>query len=229
MAVDQALLASANADGQVTLRFYRWAPATLSLGYFQVADQRREHPPSSHCDLVRRTTGGGAILHDRELTYSLCVPCTNRLSSSHQALYLQVHGAVIEALRDWGIEATLYSAGERAAANPPFLCFQRRSPGDIVLNGVKICGSAQRRLNAAILQHGSILLARSEFAPELQGVHEAAGFAVPAATFQCRLTERISQRLQLAFLPSNLHKREQFISHEIQQNQFARHDWNYRR
>ncbi len=229
MAVDQALLTSANTDGQVTLRFYRWSPATLSLGYFQIAEQRCEHPPSSRCEWVRRTTGGGAILHDRELTYSLCVPCTNRLSASHRELYHQVHGAVIEALRDWRIEASLYASREKAPAKLSFLCFQRRSPGDIVLQDVKICGSAQRRLNAAILQHGSILLACSEFAPELPGVHDVAGFNVPAASFQRRLTERLSERLQLAFQPSQLDEREQFISREIQQRQFAQHDWNYRR
>jgi lipoate-protein ligase A len=229
MAVDQALLASANSDGQVTLRFYRWAPATLSLGFFQYAEQRREHSASSNCPLVRRTTGGGAILHDRELTYSLCVPCTNRLSDAHQELYLHVHGALIEALRDWGIEASLHAGRERTSQSAPFLCFQRRSPGDIVLSGVKICGSAQRRLNAAILQHGSILISGSEHAPELPGVREASGLDVPVDLLQRRLTERLGQRLQLDFLPSHLYEREQFISQEIQQKQFAQHDWNYRR
>ena len=116
MAVDQALLASANGTGQVTLRFYRWSPPTLSLGYFQAADQRREHQPSLSCDLVRRVTGGGAILHHRELTYSLCVPCENRLSNEHQVLYRLVHGAMIESLHEWGIDASLYLDRQNSSA-----------------------------------------------------------------------------------------------------------------
>lgn len=229
MAVDQALLVSANETGQIILRFYRWSPATLSLGYFQSAAERETHSASIDCDLVRRTTGGGAILHDQELTYSLCVPCSNRFSANHAELYARVHGAVIESLRDWGVRATLYPGSKSRAEAGRFLCFQRRSPGDIIVGNMKICGSAQRRMNAAILQHGSIVLATSPFAPEVEGVREASGANVPSAALTIRLTECLSQQLQLAFLPSQLHEREQIISHEIQQKQFAQHDWNFRR
>src|SRR5438445_617792 len=69
MAVDEALLEDAARSGRPTLRFYGWAEPTLSLGYFQPYAQRASHPPSSRCAVVRRPTGGGAILHDAELTY----------------------------------------------------------------------------------------------------------------------------------------------------------------
>src|SRR5262245_32066382 len=74
MAVDQALLESAAASGGVALRFYQWSEPTLSLGYFQPIAARSEHPPSLHSPVVRRASGGGAILHDRELTYSIAAP-----------------------------------------------------------------------------------------------------------------------------------------------------------
>src|SRR5687767_13677741 len=80
MAVDEALLASA-AAGVATLRFYTWSQPTLSLGYFQHAHQRDAHAASRSCPLVRRASGGGAILHDRELTYSLAVPLRQRLGA----------------------------------------------------------------------------------------------------------------------------------------------------
>lgn len=72
MALDQALLDEC--QEQPVLRFYRWSQPTLSLGYFQKHQQREGHQPSIDCPMLRRSTGGGAILHDHELTYSLLVP-----------------------------------------------------------------------------------------------------------------------------------------------------------
>src|SRR5690242_1143259 len=73
MAVDEALLETAADAGIATLRFYQWNEPTLSLGYFQAAAERNQHSMSSGCPLVRRASGGGAILHDRELTYSIAM------------------------------------------------------------------------------------------------------------------------------------------------------------
>ena len=74
MAVDEALLESAATNNSMTLRLYAWSEPTLSLGYFQRYEDRRLHPESLACTCTRRSSGGGAILHDRELTYSLSVP-----------------------------------------------------------------------------------------------------------------------------------------------------------
>src|SRR5687767_6703039 len=82
MAVDEALLESAADSGEITLRFYEWSRATLSLGYFQSHAERSGHTASLACPMVRRSTGGGAIVHDQELTYSLVVPMDGR---SHSA------------------------------------------------------------------------------------------------------------------------------------------------
>ncbi len=101
MAVDEALLHSkSNAP---ILRLYRWHPATLSLGYFQPLALRDNHPPSAGCPVIRRSSGGGAILHDTEITYSLIMP---RLARDRAAedLYECVHHAVVEWLRTWGME-----------------------------------------------------------------------------------------------------------------------------
>ena len=78
MAVDEALLLDAAENGIATLRFYEWSEPTLSLGYFQRYDDRYSHAASRDCAIVRRQTGGGAILHDRELTYSLTLPASHR-------------------------------------------------------------------------------------------------------------------------------------------------------
>jgi lipoate-protein ligase A len=200
MAVDETLLETAAADGQCTWRFYRWQEPTLSLGYFQTYADRRQHAASGDCPAVRRTTGGGAILHDAELTYSVAIPCRHPLAMDRLGLYRAVHTALIEALADWGIAAAMFEGGRRKgedgggkaeggnrelgtcslpSASPlppsplssqPFLCFQRRSPGDVLMGETKIAGSAQRRCRGAVLQHGSVLLARSAAAPELDGL-----------------------------------------------------------
>src|SRR5690242_18095105 len=83
MAIDEALLESAAGGGPLTLRFYQWSEPTLSLGYFQRYEDRSLHPASLDCPIVRRPTGGGAILHDKELTYSLALP--GKLARSRRA------------------------------------------------------------------------------------------------------------------------------------------------
>lgn len=178
MAIDQSILESTAASGQTTLRFYRWTPATLSLGYFQKAADRSLHVASADCPIVRRASGGGAIVHDDELTYSICVATEGKLAKANADLYDIVHHAIRESLAEQGIEVELYhSPGDVAKASPsdPFLCFQRRAVGDIVCDGQKVGGSAQRRLKNALIQHGSLLLSQSAFAPELPGLKELSG------------------------------------------------------
>jgi lipoate-protein ligase A len=98
------------------------------------------------------------------------------LAVDRLALYRAVHVALIETLTNWGIHAALCSPPPRSLqAKEPFLCFQRRAPGDVLLNEVKIAGSAQRRCREAVLQHGSVLLGRSVAAPELPGISDLTG------------------------------------------------------
>jgi lipoate-protein ligase A len=127
MAVDEALLEAAAADGHCTLRLYRWQEPTLSLGYFQAYADRWQHAASSQTAIVRRPSGGGAIMHDRELTYSLAIPSRHPLAVRRLECYRAVHLALVEVLAQWGIEATMATQSERlAAAREPFLCFHRR-------------------------------------------------------------------------------------------------------
>jgi lipoate-protein ligase A len=180
MAVDDVLLEAAANEGRATLRFYRWQEPTLSLGYFQTYADRWQHAASGGAAVVRRVTGGGAIVHDLELTYSIALPEGHPLALGRLRLYRAVHAALIEALASWGIRATLFEPPTPSQNAPiePFLCFQRRSPGDVLLDGTKIAGSAQRRSRGAVLQHGSMLLARSSAAPELLGPRELADIII---------------------------------------------------
>ncbi len=179
MAVDQVLLESAIEHGVCWWRFYRWSQPTLSLGYFQPYADRLQHPPSQGCPAVRRLTGGGAIVHHAELTYSVVVPGNHPLAARRNVLYQTVHGSLIRVLADWDVTAKLCCESAPGPQKPqPLLCFRRRAPGDVVVGTVKIAGSAQRRSHGAVLQHGSVLLRRSPAAPELAALKDLAQTAI---------------------------------------------------
>jgi lipoate-protein ligase A len=204
MAVDEWLLQRAPGVGESSFRLYRWVESTLSLGYFQRYEDREQHLPSLGGPVVRRISGGGAILHDHEWTYCLVVPGSHPLSIGRQALYRAVHQSIVEALGDLGIAASL-CAGTPSAGDPqPFLCFQRRVPGDVVIGDVKVAGSAQRRIRGAVLQHGSLLLARSASAPELPGLRDQGLTAADEGRMIDQWLEKLSGRLRLAWQPAPL-------------------------
>ncbi|MFO7906901.1 MAG: hypothetical protein R6U98_29865, partial [Pirellulaceae bacterium] len=173
MAVDEVLLQTASLKNRLALRVYRWETPTLSLGYFQKHATRRRHAASQNCPSVRRVTGGGAIVHDQEVTYSLTLPVTDRQYRPHY-WYALVHSAWVVTLRQHGVHAQLCPVAQ-ADREHEFLCFQRRAAGDLLLDDWKIGGSAQRRRRQALMQHGSLLLKQSAAAPELPGVEQVAG------------------------------------------------------
>lgn len=174
MGVDEALLHSvATGSSPDTLRFYQWKEPTLSLGYFQSLSERHGHSASVACPVVRRSSGGGAILHDRELTYCLVMRVLDRYAS--QALYDAAHRSLLSVLTTGAMDAELFEGQPSPAKGAPFLCFQRRAQGDVIFHGTKICGSAQRREGCAVLQHGSLLLEKSACAPELPGIFDLSG------------------------------------------------------
>jgi lipoate-protein ligase A len=163
MARDEALLVGVGEGTSTpTMRFYKWDPPTISLGYFQKYREYEELPtPARELAVVRRTTGGGAILHDREWTYSIALPSSHPLlQAGATQLYELVHAALIDTLALLGVRAErcLFS-DDSSAGRGPFFCFDRRHCTDVLLDGDKLAGSAQRRPKTAILQHGSIMLA----------------------------------------------------------------------
>jgi lipoate-protein ligase A len=230
MAVDDALLESAG-DGATTLRLYEWSEPTLSLGYFQTATERAGHAASRDCPLVRRASGGGAILHDRELTYCLAMPIAERFGARANLLYDAVHGALIDSLAAVGVPSHLHepTVTEAAPAPPPFLCFHRRTRGDVLCGQAKIAGSAQRRQRGGLVQHGSILLAQSAAAPELPGIEQIAGISLAAGELAALLADRLAGKLGLRWVNSVLTDHEQSRTNGFEIDRFASAAWTYRR
>jgi lipoate-protein ligase A len=234
MALDEALLQSAGQSGQTTLRFYGWSAPTLSLGYFQSWRDRGEHSASRECALVRRSTGGGAILHHHELTYSFVAPVQDRLAASIQELYSAFHETLITAINDQFAAAPtvreLRVCGDSCTYDrrSSFLCFERHTCGDVLWGEHKIAGSAQRRHFGAVLQHGSVLLLRSPFAPQLPGLAQCAGREIsPHELATCWQTQ-LAERLQLRFAASEYAESELDKARGLAQDKFSTSDWTRR-
>lgn len=228
MAVDEVLLAGLARRRRPTLRFYGWDEPTVSLGYFQAHADRGRHAPSRDCAWVRRATGGGAIVHDRELTYSVAWPAGPADRGPAEALYRQVHAALIDSLADWNVRARP-SPGDDSPVDPPWLCFQRRSSTDVLLDDAKICGSAQRRQPGGVLQHGSVLLARSPAAPELPGIFELTGRAIEPLELARAWTQRLARCWSLEFTQETLETVETLDATCVQSERFKSSAWNEKR
>jgi lipoate-protein ligase A len=191
MAVDEALLESAVAGGPCTVRWYRWDRPTLSLGYFQTAEDVPDHPRLAGLPVVRRLTGGGAIVHHLELTYSCTLPAGHKLARDTRRLYHSVHEQIIRVLGNFGFAATLRGMREARLAHN-FLCFARGDDFDVVMGENKVLGSAQRRRKGAVLQHGSLLLRQSTSASAFPGVFDCGRRTVPETDLLQQLSRTVS-------------------------------------
>ena len=161
MAIDEALLEYATVP---SIRFYRWHSPALSFGYFgkfaHVACYASER------DLVRRWTGGGIVFHGDDLTYSIVIPANdNAFSESSMAIYEKVHRVLCDAVGCNGKRAVVAGGGNPGGAADAiriafsaggYNCFANPVRADVIVDGRKIAGAAQRRTRRGLLQQGSI-------------------------------------------------------------------------
>ncbi len=149
MAVDHALLMTSRAPA---LRFYRWRRPALSFGYFgRFVDAERA---ADERELVRRWTGGGIVLHGDDLTYCFTAPRTHPVCARPALeIYAALHNAIAHALRRSGTAATLAGANSGRVSEA---CFANPVQADVIVDGRKVAGAAQRRSRAGLLHQGSI-------------------------------------------------------------------------
>ena len=164
MAIDEALLEHVTIP---LIRFYRWQSPALSFGYFgrfaDVASYQAER------DLVRRWTGGGIVFHGKDLTYSIVIPANDAaFAQSSVWIYERIHRALCEALVAKGLNAVVAGIGDpgpwnatartvrTALSDASRRCFANPVRADVVINGGKVAGAAQRRTRCGLLQQGSI-------------------------------------------------------------------------
>jgi lipoate-protein ligase A len=231
MALDEALLdAVADDPGAAVFRTYEWDPPTLSLGYFQTVAKVAADPRWPAVPIVRRPTGGGAIWHHHEVTYALVVPRDHPLAHRSGDLYRAVHEVIAGLLRAQGVAAGRRGESARIeAGDHPFLCFLDRDPEDIVAAGSKLVGSAQRRRSGAVLQHGSVLLARSPTTPELPGASDLAPLSPDRTAWSGLLRDHLPATL--GFLPRHDQARpsDRNRAKALEETVYRRPSWTFRR
>jgi lipoate-protein ligase A len=251
MAVDEAIFReNQHRDTPPTLRFYGWSSPSISLGYFQ--DTFREVAVDTcrrdHIDIVRRPTGGKAVLHEHDLTYAVAAKEYNPLFPPDiLGTYRVISGCIADALAELGIETEMAVEG-RGAHNELLhaACFSVPSQYELLVKRRKICGSAQVRSRGGFLQHGSLLL---DFDPvktcsvliprhgdrerhieqlrtSVTSLYEHTGPAVSMATICHVLRMSFEKNLGIELVEGELTPEEEVLKKQLLIDKYTNDKWN---
>lgn len=254
MAIDDAILTQhARGLNHPTIRFYRWRPACLSIGY---AQSMRKEVDLERCnergiDVVRRPTGGRAILHDRELTYSLVARDDDPLvSGGIVESYRKISEGIVRGLRLLGADAV---AAQHRPSLPPSktpACFDSVSHYEVTVDERKIVGSAQMRRQGVILQHGSLLLEvnacdmfdllrlpseemrqqlAADFSQQVVSLNEVLGRMVQFEEAAEAVARGFTQAFAVELVPDVLSSEEETLGLALRASKYATEAWNFLR
>jgi len=253
MAVDEAILESVySGESPPTLRLYAWQPACLSLGHAQpYAEVDTEALTANGWDIVRRPTGGRAILHVDELTYAVIAPETDpRVKGGVLESYLRLSQALLASLQLLGLRPQVEekeSNGNKRKPNP--VCFEVPSNYEITVNDKKLIGSAQARRKEGILQHGALplygdltrIISALKFPDETAKAKAKERLLAHATTVENELgllitwqqashsfQQAFSEVLNLDLEPENLTEKEIERAQALQKNKYAHSSWTER-
>ena len=251
MAVDEALLRAFQRQGDLPIfRAYRWSPAAISLGRFQEIDQDI-YPKTCverGVDIVRRITGGGAIFHDHELTYSLVCGRHHLGTMTVKESFKALCSFLVQTYRDLGLNAryALDAAGDDPAIGLKTVhCFAGREPYDILVDQAKLGGNAQRRLKDIVFQHGSIpltldwqkqsglfaahALPRPDSVTALYtATGKTAADLLPSTLFTM-MKDRFASCMDVQWLDQDLNPAELAEAEDLRVNKYESDGWNVRR
>ncbi|MEK7852094.1 MAG: biotin/lipoate A/B protein ligase family protein, partial [Deltaproteobacteria bacterium] len=190
-------------------------------------------------DVVRRLTGGRAVLHDKELTYSVICPEGDPLFPDNiLGTYKLISSCLVKGLNSLGIDASLAPSVKSRVKKSPSACFISPSHYEITVSGNKLVGSAQRRGDGAFIQHGSILMEfdRDKLEMLLPTSGRLDGITSISEHLQISLTELISslitgfkEVLGITFSEGRLSDEEAALSKRYVEERYSRYDWNFRR
>jgi lipoate-protein ligase A len=258
MAVDEAILI-AHSKGLVppTVRFFGWNPPTLSIGYFQkIADVDFDSLRQKGLGFVRRPTGGRAVLHDRELTYSIVVSESHpQMPSSVNESYRVLSMGLVEGFRQLGLSADMVSLAtedekRKYESLGSAACFDSPSWYELVVEGKKVTGSAQMRQLGVILQHGSILLdldvdllfsvlrfsseklrerMRNGFLEKAVSIKQITGRDLTFQEAETAFWRGFEKGLRVRLEPSELTAEERQLAKELVDTKYGAADWNEKR
>lgn len=255
MAIDEVLLESFRENPERPIfRTYRWSPAAVSLGRFQTWDEDifPETCAERGFSIVRRITGGGAIFHDHELTYSLVCGRRDLGSMTVKESFRVLCSFLIDAYRNLGLDAAFaldLLPSDRSIGVKTVHCFAGKEPYDILVGGRKLGGNAQRRLGELVFQHGSIPLTLDlsrqrglfhpralppegsatalygELAQAAAAGATAASFPAPEALFAL-LEEGFAERMGIAWEEGGLTAEERERAEKLAARKYRSEAWN---
>lgn len=258
MAIDEALLEVYAANGGLPiLRFYTWSPAAVSLGYGQQieTDVDLERCRALGIDVVRRPTGGRAVLHDHEITYSVVIREDDpRAAMGVLASYLTISRALMCGLAHLGVAAELLPlrrpAPKSAEAVSP-VCFVTPSSYEVAVGGRKLIGSAQRRSQGVIMQHGSLPLSldcdklfavlrppnglplsareKEVLRRRMTTLQEAGGRSYDYAEVVAALARGFAETWEIDFKPGDLTAEERRLSDHLRATKYGSEAWTWQR
>lgn len=253
MAVDEAvMLAVANRQAPPTIRFYRWSPPVVSLGYFQSLEKEVDLTACQKAgiDVVRRLTGGRAVLHQYELTYSLVATEDNdRVAGSVLASYLSISRGLLQGLAELGVGAEL-AEGKKQGDTASAACFDAPSWYEMVVGEKKLVGSAQTRRHGSILQHGSVLVgldadllfsilnfqndklrerAKAYFTAKATCLQDILGYSPDFSRLCAGFKKGFTTALGIELKEQHLTLEEIASARELAVNKYSAREWNGRR
>nr|WP_040512751.1 lipoate--protein ligase family protein [Gracilibacillus halophilus] len=254
MAVDDCLLRwHSNQEIPPVIRFYQWKPAGLSVGYFQKTKGKINFDAleNQNIDLVRRLTGGRAVLHDQELTYSIIVSESHSdMPRSVKEAYLILSKGLLEGYNNLGIDASFAIPEEKQKTTQSAVCFEEPSWYELVVHGKKAAGSAQTRKKGVILQHGSIPItvddtklydmfvypnekvkerARRAFKDKAISIEEAAGRTVTMEETKDAFKHGFEQGLNITFKPLTFSDDQKKEIEHVMHHTYMSDAWNLSR
>jgi lipoate-protein ligase A len=258
MALDEVLLRSCEkGDAIPTLRLYLWRPPGVSIGYFQSIEKTVDlnKCKKNNIDVVRRITGGRAVLHENEITYSVCAPVKKypELGENINGTYQKISFALLESLKALKIfgewvkpERDRIEITENSFFSKP--CFISNSKYEITIKGKKLIGSAQRRFQDSFIQHGSIPLGKGKVSlPDLltegnnreKMKEELENKSTNLGTILKRkvqyqevisaLKKGFSQFFDVEMVETEPTKKEMETAQALKQEKYLTEEWNFRK
>lgn len=235
MAIDEALLHfHSNKKLRPTIRFYGWRKPSLTVGHFQNVEKTINFPGivKHDCDFVRRLTGGNAVLHDDELTYSIIVSEAHpKIPKTVNQAYFVLGQGILQGYRNLGIEAE-FSLPNIKNRDRSAVCFETPAIYELIVDGKKLTGNAQTRKNGVLLQHGSIPLSFNTkmlfdlfaFSSEKNRIRQREKFykravAINDITGKTHSYEEVKQAFLRGF--------EQGLSIQLQPYELSKEQWDY--
>jgi len=248
MAIDEALFRIHQKEGDSpVLRFYGWERPAVSLGYFQDAEEEID---CAYCrgkgiDIVRRPTGGKAVLHGGDLTYSVIGRENAPLFSSDVVeTYRIISGCIIRGLARSGIEVQIVEDGRGGSGSTGGFCFATSYKNELLVEGKKICGSAQVRARGVFLQHGSVLIdldplavcaaigkagdaARvREIEAAVTSVREVVEGDINIGTLSRDIAAGFEEVLDIRLVEEGLSPEEEALKDRLLEDKYMRDEWN---